>query len=641
MSGDTLPIPGPVRRWRWPVAAVIAAALALTACSEPSDEVGADGSDPGPVPIDSSVAAEVAGGTGSTASSLLEQSSPVDDASPGQLIWVHEVEPPDLQVDDPENGTDIASWIRQGLLEGLFGVDAALGFYPELLADEPEVTVNEDGTVVIAYRLRDGLRWSDGTPLTAADVAYTHEILVEGCETEADGSIVDGSDDGCEFPIRSRAGYELVSSFVIDGDRAFTVTFAAFYPAWRELYDQVFAAHAFGADAFTVDRNLRDWRSGPDVLPSSGPLVFGRWDRGRSLALDRNDEYHGSVSPDAENEGPAQVDGVLVAFVPDLDARIDLLLAGRAHLIMTDLDPAHARLAAADGFTVASRPGVVYDHWGFNLLNPHLAKPEVREAVAHALDKAELVDVLYRPLYGPILEPEGLGNAFWMPSQPGYQDHQVQYRGNGTEAAAERLTAAGYEREGDGVFAHPEDGRLRLRVGTPGGDDLRLRQLELAQEQLGRAGIELTIDVGDGLFLSRGPFAPESLEASATGGEAGDPGRWDIAQFAWSTGPWPGRVAGSYRSGSPINPYGYRNAVFDVAATDCDRLTEDIGRAACYRDLDRFLTALDDEGRGLVILPITQRPRFHGYATPVAAAGVAPDLAAGGPLVNIVDTRLG
>ena len=34
------------------------------------------------------------------------------------------------------------------------------------------------------------------------------------------------------------------------------------------------------------------------------------------------------------------------------------------------------------------RPGPVWEHWGFNILNVHLAKAEVREAIAHALNKA-------------------------------------------------------------------------------------------------------------------------------------------------------------------------------------------------------------------------------------------------------------
>jgi peptide/nickel transport system substrate-binding protein len=45
----------------------------------------------------------------------------------------------------------------------------------------------------------------------------------------------------------------------------------------------------------------------------------------------------------------------------------------------------------------------VYEHWGFNLLNPHLSKPEVREAIAYAIDKGEVLEGLYTPLFGDLL----------------------------------------------------------------------------------------------------------------------------------------------------------------------------------------------------------------------------------------------
>ncbi len=110
----------------------------------------------------------------------------------GTLIWAHEQEPPDMHLDDPNNNLSITSWIRSALIEGLYGITGATEYYPELLDGEATVTQNDDGTVVIDYKLRDGLMWSDGTPLTSADVAYTYDIITEGCAREDDGSIVDG-----------------------------------------------------------------------------------------------------------------------------------------------------------------------------------------------------------------------------------------------------------------------------------------------------------------------------------------------------------------------------------------------------------------------------------------------------------------
>jgi len=98
----------------------------------------------------------------------------------GTLVWAHEQEPPDMHLDDPANNLSITSWIRRGLLEGFYGVSGATEFYPELLAQEGEVVVNDDETVTINFVLRDGLTWSNGDPLTTADVEYTFNIWTEG-----------------------------------------------------------------------------------------------------------------------------------------------------------------------------------------------------------------------------------------------------------------------------------------------------------------------------------------------------------------------------------------------------------------------------------------------------------------------------
>ncbi len=561
---------------------------------------------------------------------------------PGVVVWVHDAEPPNLHADDPENSADVTSWLQQGMLEGLFGIDANNAYYPELLAGEPQLEQLNSGTVVITYRLRDGLTWSDGTPLTSNDVAYTHEILVEGCEVENDRSIVDATNVGCEYHLANRFGYELVTDFEVVSETEFKVTMAAFYGGWRGLYGRVFAAHAFGDTARDVNDSLQQW-SGPNgILPSSGPLVFDRWEPGAAIHLRTNEQYHGSVSPDAIDTGPPTIAGVELVFVADLAARIDLLLAGDAHIMMTTPEPALEALTGSDGFTVAPSIGGRYEHWSINLLADHLDKPQVRAAIAYAIDKTELVTQIYQPIYGSILPQDGLGNSFWMPNQSAYEDHQATYAGHNTTAAADSLRAAGYVQGSDGRWDHPDDGRLTVEVGTTAGVELRDRQLELLVDQLDRVGIEVVVDSAPGgLFFVEGPFSEAALAASASGGGEGDPDLWGIAQFSWTAGPWPGALSGIYRAGSQSNPYGFSSPEYDVAATECEATVGDGERATCYDALDRFATTLERNENGLFVIPLTQTPSYFGYSFPLQAAGVAPDAVQGGPLVNAGDYRFG
>ena len=160
--------------------------------------------------------------------------------------------------------------------------------------------------------------------------------------------------------------------------------------------------------------------------------------------------------------------------------------------------------------------------------------------------------------------------------------------------------------------------------------------------QFDEVGIAVSADnEPGGLFFQQGPFDPEALAASASEGSSGDAGLWDMAQFAWAGGPWPGAQSGVYRNGSPGNPYGFSNPEFEVAAFECDAVVDDTERAGCYNDLDRFVTTLDNGDDGLFMLPLFQRPvvvahrsdRVEGLPAVVGSPGV-------GPLATIVDLAM-
>ena len=93
----------------------------------------------------------------------------------------------------------------------------------------------------------------------------------------------------------------------------------------------------------------------------------------------------------------------------------------------------------------------------------------------------------------------------------------------------------------------------------------------------------------------RGPSPPRRCWPSSTEGADGDPDLWDIAQFAWAGGPWPGAQSGVYRGGSPGNVYGFVDPEFEVLAFECDAVVDDDDRADCYNDLDRLVTTLDGQ----------------------------------------------
>ena len=153
------------------------------------------------------------------------------------------------------------------------------------------------------------------------------------------------------------------------------------------------------------------------------------------------------------------------------------------------------------------------------------------------------------------------------------------------------------------------------------------------------AGIDIVIDnVEGGAYFSEVPFSEGSIECSVSGGTAGNCDIWDITQFAWVGGPWPGGQTSSYRAGGENNPYGFANDEFEALADECDATVDADERAACYNELDKFVTTLEkDPAQGLFMLPLTQKPSFYGYTAQLSQAGVAPDAQGAGPLTNVAD----
>jgi len=614
-------------RWRFAVA-WLALALVAGACAEADTDSTAT----------TEATSTPVGESTTTTGQPSEPANYCDGAAEGNLLWAHEQEPSSWQFYDPEHQLSITSWLVQAMWDGLYGDTSDLNFYPELLAEEAVVTVNDDGTVLISFKLRDGLTWSDGVPFTPADVQFYQDIIMAAGEPDDEGNPT------FLFPYADRTGYDLVTVFNIISDTEFEIEMSAFYSGWQTMYQVVPPAHSFeGMDAAAVNTAWGNWVGADgETLPSTGPMVLEAWNQGVSVEMVRNDSYHGSVSPEVVNPGVACVSGMTMTKVADTDTQINALRAGEAQIIFTQPQLQFEELSEDARFVSAVKPGPTYEHWGLNLLNAHLSDPLVREAVAFSLDKTEVVGALYARVFGEgVLDPEGLWNTFFMPNQaPWYEQHGTEYA-HDSEAAKAKLEEAGYTAGADGIYEHPERGRLTLRVGTTGGNNLRELQQQLIQAQFAASGIEIVIDnVPGSAYFNERPFAAAAMEAALSGGAEGDPTIWDITQFAWVGGPWPGGQVGAYRSDG-FGPYGFINSEYDTLADECDTTIDEAERNACYNELDKFATTLEKGDDGLFMLPLTQKPDTYFYdSEALSGAAVGVDTNNGGPIANIVDFKL-
>ena len=325
------------------------------------------------------------------------------------------------------------------------------------------------------------------------------------------------------------------------------------------------------------------------------------------------------------------IGGVQINFVGSPAEALQAVVDGEADLTISG--PGVELVDGPPAAAVVAVPAVEFEHLGFNLLDPHLADPLVRQAVVAAVDRAELANV-YGPFVGGGITAHGVGNVYWLPGQSGYQDHQPDAADADVTLAAQHLEAAGYTVGGGGVYSHPERGRLTLRLLTNGGDSIRVALQERLVDQLSAAGFDVQ-PVGrvGGAFLTEGPFAEAALDAAHSGGRSGDPDVWDMVVFAWAGGPWPGLQSGAFRAQSGANPYGYANPEFDAESSRCDGLVDDAERSSCYQDLDTYLTTLNQGESGLVVVPLVERPQFVVYNPDrLEAVPAILDGPTGGPL---------
>ncbi|MGD8852768.1 MAG: ABC transporter substrate-binding protein [Gammaproteobacteria bacterium] len=191
----------------------------------------------------------------------------------------------------------------------------------------------------------------------------------------------------------------------------------------------------------------------------SGPFRFAAWSGSGALQLMRRE------------------DGQRLVFeeVQDPTMRVLKLLRGEVDLLQNDLPPELlGYLEARDDIRVGRAKGGNFAYLGFNLTDPAAGRWEVRRAVALAIDRAALIEHLFRGAARPasaLLPPEHWAGAAGLP-----------VIGRDLEAARALLRDAGFSAE------RP----LRLSYKTSS-DPFRLRIATVLQQQLAEAGIEVDI----------------------------------------------------------------------------------------------------------------------------------------------------
>ena len=231
-------------------------------------------------------------------------------------------------------------------------------FVCDLCTEMPKPT---DGGKTYIFKIRQGVKWHDGSPLTAYDVATSWQYVIhppEGVTSARESYFV--MVDKVEAPDPSTVVFRL--KFASN----------AFLPGLADPYAYVYKKAILEKDPHWYEKNIM----------GSGPFKFAAYELGQSISGVRNPDYY--------HEGEPYLDGFVGLFAPKQAVRVDAIRADRAAMEFRGLPPsARDQLVTelGDKITVQS------SDWNCgNLITPnHKKKPfddvRVRRALALAIDQ--------------------------------------------------------------------------------------------------------------------------------------------------------------------------------------------------------------------------------------------------------------
>lgn len=182
------------------------------------------------------------------------------------------------------DGASLLVHLFSGLAKWDLDDEGHLSIRPDCAERLPEGVQNPDGTVTYTYTLKEGLTWSDGVPLTAADFEFAWKRA-------ASASL--GASYGYLFDVVAGYGTDNPEDLAVKAldDRRLQVTLRAPVAYWNELI----AFPVF----FPVRRDVAEnpgWATEAATYVGNGPYTLARWDHKASLTLRRNPTHHGDAT---------------------------------------------------------------------------------------------------------------------------------------------------------------------------------------------------------------------------------------------------------------------------------------------------------------------------------------------------------
>lgn len=333
--------------------------------------------------------------TGSSASGKSGESRKQSDKSTRDTLVVTVPDAPSYM--DPQVQASIATYrVTTQMFDRLVSMDTDMNIVPDL-AESWEVE-NDKSTL---FHLRKGVKFHNGEEMKAEDVKYSLERCIASAGVNYNYLIIDNIE-------------------VVDD---YTVRIVTKEPFNALLYRlSLDAASIICKSADTSPEEFNQYPIG------TGPFKFVSWDLGGDVVLEAFDDYY---------KGESQVKNLIFRQIPEAINRTIGLETGEVDLAydlgVTDLES----LKGNDKIVVDTVPSTTVWYLGANVRKPGLANVKARQAIAHAINYQDVIDIVFSGAATPAHNTMLPGSLF------GYAPDTVTYDYNVDKAKA-LLAEAGY-----------------------------------------------------------------------------------------------------------------------------------------------------------------------------------------------------
>lgn len=315
--------------------------------------------------------------------------------SPDELRMRLNTDPPsiDWTLSTDNVSKEVIEFLHEGLLS--HSMDAKVN-----LAMAESWKVSTDGKTY-TFKLRSGLKWSDGQPLTAQHYVDAFERVLNpksGCEYAYFLFDVQGGEDYQAGKITdfSKVGAKAIDETTFEVTLRAPVAYWIFVPAFWPAYPirkDVIATHG-------------DKWTDPGKMVSAGMYKLVEYQRDSKIVLEKNEFYWDRAALD---KMPAKV---VFRVVKDDTTAVAVYKNGGFDIVR-DLPPVQIQnLSKMPGFR--SHPYLRGYYFGFNINDPAVKDVNIRKALAHAIDRKE-----FDQIFGPMIRPSQTWNH---PSLIGYSE---------------------------------------------------------------------------------------------------------------------------------------------------------------------------------------------------------------------------